>query len=139
MGRPSHQPTADTRRLVEQHAAVGTPREQIAKLLKIAPHTLKRHYGVELELGLAQANAVVASTLFAAAKRGNITAAIFWMKTRAGWRETTKLEHAGTPGEPIEIRPALADLTPQERDALRPILERRLAEAARRPGEAGSN
>jgi hypothetical protein len=70
-------------------------------------------------------------------KGGNVTAMIFWLKARAGWRETTKLEHAGAPGEPIEIRPSLADLTPEERDALRPILERRLAEARRRSGGAG--
>jgi hypothetical protein len=104
MARPSHRPTADTRRLVEQHAAVGTLHKQIAKLLGLSLNTLKKHYREELDLGLARANAVVASTLFAQAKAGNITAAIFWMKTRGGWRETAKLEHAGAPGEPIEIR-----------------------------------
>ena len=124
--------------MVEQHAAVGTPHEQIAKLLRVAVNTLKKHYREELDLGLARANAVVASTLFAQAKSGNVTAMIFWLKARAGWRETTKLEHAGSPGEPIEIRPSLADLTPEERDALRPILERRIAEAKRRSGGGGS-
>ena len=69
-------------------------------------------------------------------KGGNVTALMFRLKAR-GWRETTKLEHAGAPGEPIEIRPALADLTPEERDALRPLLERRVAEAERRSGGAG--
>jgi hypothetical protein len=105
MSRPLHQPTDETRRMVEQHAAVGTLHKQIAKLLGISLNTMKKYYREELDLGLARANAVVASTLFSAARRGNITACIFWMKTRGGWRETSKVEHAGTPGEPIELRP----------------------------------
>ena len=133
-GRPPHEPTPALRRLVEHHAATGTLHRQIAELLQLSLNTLKKHYREELDLGLARANAVVSGTLFAEAKRGNITACIFWMKTRGGWRETAKVEHAGVPGEPIEIRPALAELTAAERDALRPILERRIAESARRSG-----
>ena len=36
---------------------------------------------------MAEANAVIAGCLFATAKAGNIAAMIFWMKTRARWRE----------------------------------------------------
>jgi hypothetical protein len=36
---------------------------------------------------VAEANAAAASYLFAKVKEGNVTAQIFWMKTRAGWRE----------------------------------------------------
>ena len=104
MGRPPHEANAETRRTVEQHAAVGTRHEQIAKILGVALNTMKRYYREELDLGLSRANAVIASTLFAQAKGGNTTAMIFWLKTRGGWRETAKIEHAGAPGEPIEIR-----------------------------------
>jgi hypothetical protein len=90
--------------MVEHHAAIGTPHDQIAKLLMLSRNTLKRHYREELDLGLARAAAVVGGTLFAEAKRGNITAAIFWMKTRGGWRETAKFEHGGIDGKPIEVR-----------------------------------
>jgi hypothetical protein len=76
-----------SRRLVEHHAAIGTPHQTLAKLLQLSVNTLKKYYAEELELGLARANAVVGGTLFAEAKKGNITAAIFWMKTRGGWRE----------------------------------------------------
>ena len=62
--------------MVEQHAAVGTLHVQIAKILGVALNTMKRYYRSELDLGLARANAVVASTLFAQAKGGNITAAM---------------------------------------------------------------
>jgi hypothetical protein len=88
--------------MVEHHAAIGTPHQQIAKLLQISLNTLKKHYREELELGLARANAVVGGTLFAEAKRGNITAAIFWMKARGGWRETARVEHSG--GTSVELR-----------------------------------
>jgi hypothetical protein len=102
IGRPPHEPTRETRRLVEHHAATGTLHQQIAKLLGISLNTLKKHYPEELELGLARANAVVSGTLFSEAKRGNITAAIFWMKTRGGWRETARVEHSGNTS--VEVR-----------------------------------
>ena len=101
-GRPPHQPDSASRRLVEHHAAIGTLHQQIAKLLQLSLNTLKKHYREELDLGLARANAVVSGTLFTEAKRGNITAAIFWMKTRGGWRETARIEHSG--GASIEVR-----------------------------------
>jgi hypothetical protein len=41
----------------------------------------------ELDRGVAEARAKVAGYLFAAAKAGNIAAIIFWLKTRAHWRE----------------------------------------------------
>jgi hypothetical protein len=38
----------------------------------------------------------VAGYLFNAAKNGNVTAQIFWLKTRAKWRETAvELKHSG--------------------------------------------
>ena len=101
-GRPPHEPTRDSRRLVEHHAATGTLHQQIAKLVGVSLNTLKKYYAEELELGLARANAVISGTLFAEAKKGNITACIFWLKTRAGWRETAKLEHSGSTS--VEVR-----------------------------------
>ena len=76
--------------------------QQIAKLVGVSLNTLKKHYAEELELGLARANAVVSGTLFNEAKKGNITACIFWLKTRAHWRETAKVEHSG--GTSVEVR-----------------------------------
>jgi hypothetical protein len=101
-GRPPHQPDAASRRLVEHHAAIGTPHQTIAKLLQLSLNTLKKHYGGELELGLARANAVVGGRLFEEARKGHVVAAIFWMKTRGGWRETSKVEHSG--GTSLEVR-----------------------------------
>jgi len=58
---------------------------------------LRKHYREELDLGETKANAQVAGFLFNAAKNGNVTAQIFWLKTRAKWRETpVELKHSGS-------------------------------------------
>jgi hypothetical protein len=48
---------------------------------------LRKRFRDELDRGAAEANATVAGSLFLAAKGGNIVAQIFWLKTRARWRE----------------------------------------------------
>jgi hypothetical protein len=63
----------------------------------IDPKTLRKYYRDELNLGETKANAQVAGFLFNAAKTGNVTAQIFWLKTRARWRETPmELKHSGS-------------------------------------------
>jgi|RhiMethySRZTD1v2_1073278.scaffolds.fasta_scaffold1423914_2 hypothetical protein len=53
----------------------------------------------ELDLGSTKANAQVAGFLFSAAKSGNVTAQIFWLKTRARWKETpSEHRHSGAIG-----------------------------------------
>jgi hypothetical protein len=65
--------------------------------MRVDPKTLRQHYREELDLGESKANAQVAGFLFSAAKNGNVTAQIFWLKTRARWRETpTELRHSGS-------------------------------------------
>jgi hypothetical protein len=57
-----------------------------------------------LDIGAAKATAAVAQTLFKMASSGQCPAAtIFWMKTRAGWRETNVVMHSGPEGGPIEF------------------------------------
>jgi hypothetical protein len=48
---------------------------------------LRKRCRDDLDRGVAEANAVVSGSLFATAKGGNVTAQIFWLKTRAHWRE----------------------------------------------------
>lgn len=87
MPRRRHNPTDRQRAEVEAYAAVGVPQLDIARLIGISLPTLHDRYRDELDLGKAKANAQVAKTLFREAVGGNITAAIFWMKSQAGWRE----------------------------------------------------
>ena len=100
--KPPHQPTPDQRHIVQLHATIGTPQEDIAKVIGIDPKTLRLHYRDELDLASAKANAVVGGALFNKAKAGDTTAMIFWMKTRAGWKETHAVEHTGKDGGPIK-------------------------------------
>jgi hypothetical protein len=104
-GRPPHLPTADTRNKVYTLSTVGTRHEDIASVLSISHDTLVKYYKEELDKGRIEANASVAETLFKQAKEGNTTAMIFWLKSRAKWKESTQHEISGNPdGTPVEVK-----------------------------------
>ena len=99
MGRRAHKPDSGFRRQVEAMAAYGIPEIDIARVVGVDPKTLRKHYRDELDMGETKANAQVAGFLFNSARSGNVTAQIFWLKTRARWRETpTELRHSGSIG-----------------------------------------
>ena len=93
-----HIPTEETRKLVRSLSAVGIKYVDIASKLEISDDTLVKHYKKDLEDGRTDANASIGQTLFQQAKNGNTAAAIFWLKTRAGWKETNAVEHSGEVG-----------------------------------------
>jgi hypothetical protein len=100
MGRRSHRPEPFLLRQVEAMAGYGIPETDIAQVLKVDPKTLRKHYQEELESGHIKANAQVAGFLFASAKNGNVAAQIFWLKTRARWKEQpAELRHSGAVGQ----------------------------------------
>ena len=104
MGRPGHQPDEGARRQVEALAGYGVPETEIAGLLAIDPKTLRKYYRHELDHGHTKANAKVAENLFRKATgdgREAVTAAIFWLKARARWKETTLIDHGGQPDNPV--------------------------------------
>jgi hypothetical protein len=89
MPRPKFCPTEEQRLRVRSLAAFGVPQTNIAVSIGLrSPKTLRRHFRDELERAAHEANARVAQSLYQQASNGNITAAIFWLKSRAGWRET---------------------------------------------------
>ena len=102
-GRPAHKPTEKDRDTAKRLSALGVPHEDIAKRLKISADTLVKYYGEELDEGRIDANAAIAGTLFAQAKKGNTAAAIFWLKTRARWKETQVNEVSGVDGGEIKL------------------------------------
>jgi len=105
VGRPPHLPNADTRNKVYMLSTVGTRHEDIASVLSISHDTLVKYYKEELDKGRIEANASVAETLFKQAKEGNTTAMIFWLKSRARWKESTQHEISGNPdGSPVEVK-----------------------------------
>lgn len=101
-GQPPHQPTEVTRAQVGSLAGCGMPQALIAGEIGVSKKTLLRHYRAELDSGLERANAKVAQSLFKRATnpddKGGVTAAIFWLKCRAGWREAQEVHHTVTAG-----------------------------------------
>ena len=93
-----HIPTDESKKLVRSLSAVGIKYVDIASKLEISDDTLVKHYKKDLEDGRTDANASIGQTLFQQAKNGNTAAAIFWLKTRAGWKETNAIEHSGEVG-----------------------------------------
>lgn len=85
-----HEPTKVQQDTVSLHAMVGTPQEDIARVIGIDVKTLRKHYRDELDLALCKANATIGGSLFNKAKSGDTTAQIFWLKTRAGFKEKSE-------------------------------------------------
>jgi len=86
-GRPSHEPTDQTRRQVSLLAGMGMPLKKVALVLGISFKTLLKHYGPEIEKGAAQVDAVLYNSFFHLIKEKNVPTVIFGCKTRLGWKE----------------------------------------------------
>ena len=94
-------PTDADRKQVSALTAYGIPQDAIADLMGIQRVALARHYKRELALAAHQANARVAESLYQLAIKGNLGAMTFWLKTRAHWRETDRLEITDPEGKPL--------------------------------------
>lgn len=106
MPRKPHEPTDKDRKQVSLMAGIGLTHDQIAKIIGISDETLRKYYDKELELSAAMMNAQVAQNLFSIATSkgaGSVASAIFWMKTRGGWREVERKEITGVDGSPITV------------------------------------
>ena len=57
--------------------------------------TLRKHFRRELDTAAIKANAKIGGTLYNKAINGDTTAAIWWSKTRMGWKEKSEIEHSG--------------------------------------------
>jgi hypothetical protein len=89
-----HKPTDTTRAQVSALKSYGHTQEEIARFLGIVRDTLTYYYSRELETADINANAEVARRLFnRATKKDDLSAQIFWLKTRARWREKDKDEN----------------------------------------------
>ncbi len=105
-------------------AGYGIPETDIASAIGIDPKTLRKWYRDELDVGHINANAQVAGFLFNAAKNGNVTACIFWLKVRAGWSEYSP---APVPGK--KAAALAAALEPDTSTELGRLMARRQAMA----------
>ena len=113
-----HRPTDDTRAKVRSLVIAGVAHDDICRVIGVAKATLYKHYRDDLDRALAETNANVASTLVQKALNGDTTAAIFFLKARAGWRDRVAL--TGDDGGAIKTE----EVSPREE------IERRIARLA---------
>ena len=110
MGRKLKELTEDQKAQVEALAAY-LSQEQIADYFGIGKTTWFAMLEREPELserykrGKAKAIGAVAQGLLQQARSGDKVAAMFYLKTQAGWRETTHIDHSNTDGtlNPLKI------------------------------------
>lgn len=82
-----HVPTDITKAEVKALFSFGNTQEQISTYLDIDVKTLLKYYRRELDIAVIQANAQVAKRLYhKAVIQDDLSAQIFWLKTRARWR-----------------------------------------------------
>jgi hypothetical protein len=97
---------------VEALAGLWVTEADIATVIGIPAERLRRHYSLELEGGRIKANSRVAENLYRRATgegRDAVIAAIFWLKARAGWRDTNSIEFGGRSGQPIKVEIVSSD------------------------------
>ena len=102
MSKPLHQPTDKTRAEIIALRSYGVPIKEVAAYIGIDDKTLYKYYKDELDNSAIKANANVGKFLYQAASgqalatgatySDCVRAAMFWAKTRMGWKETNVQE-----------------------------------------------
>lgn len=133
-GRKPFEPTDEERKLVQALAGYGIRREEIVllierpagkegKLKPISLPTLRKHFKLELDKAEPTIIAKVADALVKTAldrkHPGHVVAARFFLKARAGWRETDRVQHEGT----LDLN--LEGATDEELEVIKKFLKRR--------------
>lgn len=140
-GRPPFEPTAEERKLVLALASYGIPQPHMCLLVKrpkgksgelkpISEPTLRKHFRAELDEGEPSVIAKVADSLVKTAldrkHPGHVVAARFFLKARAGWRETDRVTHDGA----VDFNFDFAGATDEELAVLEKFLKRKAGDAA---------
>ncbi len=126
-------PDISLRRMVEAMAACGVSEPDIARVMGVDLETLRAHHWEELETGEIIANAKVAESLLRKAIGDgpqSVAAAMFWLKTRAGWSETVV-----QPGDRVSAR--IEAMSDAELDAAIAEFQRKIEMTARNMGNDG--
>jgi DNA-binding XRE family transcriptional regulator len=95
-GRKPFAPTPESRKMVNTLASFGVPQEDIASVVGVDKKTLRKYFREDLDNAMVKANAMVAQSLYNKAIGSgpqSFTAAIFWAKTRMGWKEPAQDHH----------------------------------------------
>jgi len=82
-----HKRTETMAENVRQLALVGLNQDQMGKILKLDPKTLRKYYGDEIDNTRERLNGQIAMSLAQRALGGDTVSSIFWLKAQAGWRD----------------------------------------------------
>jgi transposase len=96
VARPLFSPTDEQRRTVKTLSGIGVQQEQIATILDVAPHTLRKHFRKELDRGLAEASAQVLGNLYKKAIGNDTKATIYWIERQARWGRGRTVSESST-------------------------------------------
>lgn len=98
-------PERSPEKTVETLAGYGLRDNDIADYMDVSESTLKNKYARDLKRGRAFANIPVINTAYRMAVAGKpYQATFFWLKCRAGWRETDKADDSQQQVEDEKIR-----------------------------------
>lgn len=131
-GRPKWIPTQEDFDNIESLASSGLTKQQIADALGICYDTLNEkskeysQFSGALKRGEAKGIANVAQNLIKNVENGNVTAQIFYLKCKAGWKETSVNEITGKDGGPVEVENLSR---PEKIEKIAAILERSAAQS----------
>ena len=99
-------------------SGIGVPQDQIAIKIGMSRKTMTNIYRDELDRGMAEANESICDRLFKIATKGDdkvsLTACIFWVKSRMGWKETNIEEVRDFAKEDESVRRLLARIRETE-------------------------
>jgi hypothetical protein len=111
-------PSDDQRRQVELMVSLGSvSQEEVAEIIGVSLPTFKKHFAKEIRLGKAKCDTAVGANIIRIASdkkngKGTVQAAIFYAKTRMGWKETTRNEHTGADGAPLPLHQTAVVILP---------------------------
>jgi hypothetical protein len=104
-GSPGFEPGPEQAEQVEKMAGLGMSPKDIGAILRIETKLLQKYYKYELETAAERINGAVAKVALQMALSGaqpDMTK--FWLKTRAGWKETVVKEVTGAGGGPVQFQ-----------------------------------
>ena len=117
-GRKPFEPSEKDRVTVKAMIGYGITQDDVAKVIGISDVSLRKYFPREIELAVVEANLMVAQSLHQMATKGkNVTAAIWWSKTRMGWSERLPVDKDGNARAGVTIHLASQPVRP------RPLLE----------------
>lgn len=103
-GSPGFEPGPEQALQVEQLTALGMSSKEIGAVLRIETKLLEKFYAYEIETSLSRINNSVAKVALQMALCGALPDMTkFWLKTRAGWKETKEVQMTGAGGGPIQF------------------------------------